>query len=417
MNDQPVPRCRPETVRPHAEHRIECSQKQSLRYVGPAVEWNLLISGADAMALRTPTMQKTIRLWALAVAMVLAATSAHAAGRIVVAHDEWPLSESGFDYSADAAQFARNIATFFTGGQPGRFLVYSPNWGLTGNSLATTMSNAGHEWIIIDPNVNTTVDLYEYDAVFVGQVPIETAKLFAYVMNGGGVYLMAGTGYGVADSEMWKTFVNAFGLDIDGKYNNLEGLYPVNSTHELFTGVSSLLYVSGNDIRATGLVPGARIVQTVGTHRIFAVYADASMQVPTAINAATCGEAVQLRKTSKGQLGVHFIGTAWLTGEAFDPLSARLIGLGLSPVKSNLVDQLSPPTTESPGGQCNDHTDGILDLQVKFDMPSTVKKIWSLLGNTILDGQVLTLTISGNLKPEYGGTPVGSESTVILRTR
>lgn len=52
-------------------------------------------------------------------------TSQQLLGRIVVNHDEWTLSNAGFNRSANAAAFARNVAQWFTGGQPGDFLAYS----------------------------------------------------------------------------------------------------------------------------------------------------------------------------------------------------------------------------------------------------------------------------------------------------
>jgi len=46
-----------------------------------------------------------------------------AQGKIVVSNDEWPLSNTGYANAPDADRFARNVASWFTGGRPGNFLA------------------------------------------------------------------------------------------------------------------------------------------------------------------------------------------------------------------------------------------------------------------------------------------------------
>ena len=59
------------------------------------------------------------------------------AGMIVLANDEWTLSETGYSHTvSDPGVFATNVAGWFTGGSAGNFLAYSSNFGLTGSSLA-----------------------------------------------------------------------------------------------------------------------------------------------------------------------------------------------------------------------------------------------------------------------------------------
>ena len=359
-------------------------------------------------------MLRTLKLWVCVVVLLSAAPAAHGSGKIIVAHDEWPLSDWGFHLSPSAPQFALNIANFFTGGERGRFLVYSPNGGLTGDRLATTMRGAGHEWTIVNPALHPAVDLDAYTGVFVGQLPIDNGTLAAYVLNGGNVYVMAGTGHGLSDSAMWNDFLNFFGLHLETRYNDIQGVLPVVPGHSLFAGVSSLLYVTGNDIRTTGLVPGSRIVQATGSHGLFAVYADDSVLVPMALKASVCGDTVHIRKTSRGQIGVHFLGVAGLTADAIDPSSIRL--LGLSPTQFYVADQISPAGIGS-SSQCSDRPDGLVDLQMTFDMRKTATRVWSILGDNAVDGDVITLTATGKLKPAYGGRAIRGEANVIIRIR
>jgi hypothetical protein len=147
-----------------------------------------------------------------------------ASGTLVLSHDEWPLSATGFSKAPDAATFARNMASWFTGGKTGRFLVYSENFGLAGASpLCPTLIGAGHTCTIdtsLPFNLHT---LQGFDGVFLagkvnGGVPDPTV-LIQYVEQGGHVYLAGGTGvFGDASGEAaaWQTFLTHFGLAFDG---------------------------------------------------------------------------------------------------------------------------------------------------------------------------------------------------------
>ena len=69
-------------------------------------------------------------------------------GKIVVANDEWTLSSTGYTNAPDADRFARNVASWFTGGVSGNFLAYTNDFGFTSTELANTMANAGHTWTV-----------------------------------------------------------------------------------------------------------------------------------------------------------------------------------------------------------------------------------------------------------------------------
>jgi hypothetical protein len=107
-----------------------------------------------------------------------------------------------------------------------------------------------------------------------------------------------------------------------------------------------------------------------------------------AVTTTVCGDAVYVRRGSKGQLSVHFIGST-LPGNAIDPQSVRI--LGLAPLKSYVDDRLSLAPKNS-AAQCSEHPDGVPDLQVKFDLQRVAQKPWSSLGNSITDGDVVTVT-------------------------
>lgn len=87
-------------------------------------------------------------------------------GKVFVNGDEWAVSDKGFTSASEARLFAQNLASWFSGGKPGKFLVYSTNFGLTQSSFHAALKAAGHT---ITTNINasfTAEALLAYDAVF-----------------------------------------------------------------------------------------------------------------------------------------------------------------------------------------------------------------------------------------------------------
>jgi hypothetical protein len=187
------------------------------------------------------------------VTALVASAAAGQGGRIVAVNDEWILSDERFqnpEWGPSAAAFAQNVADYFTGGHPGRFLVYSGNFGVTGDRLAAKMREVGHEWTVSRVTVGL-VDLLQYDAVFLAHArlddgqPVDQEMLAAYVNAGGNVYVAGGTG----SDDDWNALLTPFGLRFDtGGYDGTSA-FPVRSGHPLFRGVSVLAPINGSDIR------------------------------------------------------------------------------------------------------------------------------------------------------------------------
>jgi hypothetical protein len=187
-------------------------------------------------------------------------------GKIVVNHDEWTWGDDWGPYrpwaTTDAAQFARNVASWFTGGRSGDFLVYSVPFGsttgLVGSQLADTMTAAGHTWTVITtPSTFTLADLLPYDGVFLsgtpthGYLPPDNDVLIDYVMAGGNIYLAGGTDWpnSQAEADQWNPFLNACGLEFEAPLNDVDGTLVFDSSHPIFTGVQRLFQRDGNSIR------------------------------------------------------------------------------------------------------------------------------------------------------------------------
>ena len=100
--------------------------------------------------MKNSPINQPVRLVFLAVILVGSGfvSGSLAAGRIVVSHDDLVLADGGVHEPSDPGVFAKNVASWFTGGRAGRFLAYSDNQGLTGNLLISAMVSAGHTWVV-----------------------------------------------------------------------------------------------------------------------------------------------------------------------------------------------------------------------------------------------------------------------------
>jgi len=189
----------------------------------------------------------------LAAAAFAASVQTAHAGKIIVHHDEWPLSTTGFQQAPTMTQFARNVAAFFTGGTPGRFLVRTTNFGLNNSNVSNAMTGAGHQWIVDGSTPFTLANFLTYDAVFLAGTAVETQVLIDYVNAGGNVYIAGGTGF-INEPAVFDPFLNTFGLDYGPNYNGVGGEFSIGTPHPLFVGVQSMYHNNGNTV--SDLVPG-----------------------------------------------------------------------------------------------------------------------------------------------------------------
>lgn len=204
------------------------------------------------------------------------------AGKIVLAHDEWTLSNSAFSATSNTETFATNVADWFTDSSTGNFLAYSSNFGLTGSALASTMTSAGHTWTNSTTVPTDLATLSTYDAIFLAGNAFDNQALIDYVNGGGNVYLAGGTGWGGAANEAarWNTFLNTFGLGFGSFYNGVCCNLPINSTHEIFDNVSSLYQNNGNDALDIDVNNAlSQVLVSLNGHDAYAVY-DSSLAVP-----------------------------------------------------------------------------------------------------------------------------------------
>jgi hypothetical protein len=103
------------------------------------------------------------------------------------------------------------------------------------------MASAGHTWVVDHTASFTLTNLLTFDGVFVGGDAADTNVLIQYVEAGGNVYVFSG---GTAANALWNDFVIHFGLEFTGVTSG-ETIYPIVSTHPIFSGVDHLYGLNG----------------------------------------------------------------------------------------------------------------------------------------------------------------------------
>lgn len=203
------------------------------------------------------TLVSGLALAAAAVGLTLDAGPARA-GTIVVANDEWTLSDYGFANAPGTTQFVKNLINEFGS----KIHAYSGNFGFLQGSLGSAMAAAGATY---STGLGITFDLPTlsgYEAILLGGSYLSAAQLAVlqnYVAAGGSVYIAGGTGVGgaVAEASAWNSFLAAYGLSFNPGYNGVSGNIPV-AGDPLFNGVGSLFQDNGNGITGAGVVCCAR---------------------------------------------------------------------------------------------------------------------------------------------------------------
>lgn len=226
---------------------------------------------------------------ALTAALACTLAPAALAGRIVVNHDEWTLSNSGASLAggANVSTFVGNLAEFMNiDGDGCSFLVYSGNFGLTQSAFTSGMAAAGCSLTTYTGAFNTGAGtLANYDGVFLALAPstYDAATLAAYVNAGGSAYIAAGTGVGgaAAEAAVWNPFLNLFGLNLGSSYNGCCGVDAMQVDHAIEAGVGQLYYNNGNTVSLVGANPHAQVIEfSASGLGLIGVYDDVATGVP-----------------------------------------------------------------------------------------------------------------------------------------
>jgi hypothetical protein len=134
------------------------------------------------------------------------------------------------------------------------------------------------------------------------------------------------------------------------------------------------------------------------------------IQVPFDIKPGSCPNPINLK--SKGIIPTAIVGTSSFDVTQVDP--ASLLLEGVSPLRWAYVDATSPFEPTAGKQDCNEDCeelcpDGSLDLVLNYDSQEIIATFAD-----VEDGECLVLHITGNLKDEFGGTPIVGEDVALI---
>ena len=136
------------------------------------------------------------------------------------------------------------------------------------------------------------------------------------------------------------------------------------------------------------------------------------VSVPVDVNPTSCPNAFNTGK--QGTVPAAILGTSTLDVTQIDPTSVRLQGVAASKFAyQDVATPFSPFIGKTGPNACTTAgPDGFRDLSLSFD----ATQIASALG-TVIKGQVVTLQLTGNFLPQFGGGPIVGEDVVVIKTK
>jgi hypothetical protein len=221
------------------------------------------------------SVQSTLRLPLIGLVSFASLPAFAQPGKIVLAHDEWTLSDGVWD-STDAATFAENLGDHFVGASNGDFYVWADGWiaSLSGSKLASNMRANGHWWTVEAATTGTLKlrRLLNYDAVFISGRAVITADLIDYVLQGGNVYIAGGAGK-VNEASAYNPFLQYFGLGFTTQNPFDPTMRSVTSDHPIFGGTLTLYDWTGTDVVDLDPTDGANaVLHSSAGHGLYAVF-------------------------------------------------------------------------------------------------------------------------------------------------
>lgn len=147
----------------------------------------------------------------------------------------------------------------------------------------------------------------------------------------------------------------------------------------------------------------------------YALSPAAQCVIPVAVDVHPQSCPNPLNVKSRGVFPAAIVGTDQFDVTQVDPTTVKLEGV--SALRFALEDVTAPFTPVTGKQDCQadcakSGPDGMTDLTLKF----STQALATVLGD-VADGQCRVLKLTGNLKAEYGGTPIVGEDVVLLRAK
>lgn len=138
------------------------------------------------------------------------------------------------------------------------------------------------------------------------------------------------------------------------------------------------------------------------------LYPPSAIHVFVDVKPAGCPNPINIG--AEGSLPVAILGTAMFDVSTVDPSSVKLNGV---PTSRFALEDVATPFTGALVNSTSCTTagpDGFTDLVLQFNNPAVSASL-----GTVTNDQVVVLTLTGNLKAQFGGTPITGQDVVIIR--
>jgi streptogramin lyase len=182
----------------------------------------------------------------------------------------------------------------------------------------------------------------------------------------------------------------------------------LNYAFDLAFGPDGALYVAGADSRNVVRrdAGGCHVLLTDNNGADTLIFLAGPRTVTVDIEPGSCTNPLNVK--ASGVLPVAILGTSSFEVTAVDVASIRLAGV--APIRSALEDVATPVNEGPDEDACPlEGPDGCLDLTLKFEAQAIV----SALGE-VQDGDVVPLTLTGNLLTQYGGSAIEGWDCVLI---
>lgn len=193
---------------------------------------------------------------------------------------------------------------------------------------------------------------------------------------------------------------------------------------EVGLAMSILYEATDHDVESLQILDEAEIIDEVLGHleNALALCEEASSllslmyEKPTSvyvdIKPGSCPNPLNMK--SGGLLPVAILGTEDFDVTAIDPSSVKLsrdpVSCFAEPIRWSYEDVATPFDGES--CDCHDYDgDGYLDLTLKFD---TQELVSCLALESLVAGEPVPLTLTGNLMEEHGNTPIEGQDCILI---
>lgn len=316
---------------------------------------------------------------------------------------------TGYVYVTGGAYAGDNLSVWDTSVTP---FVEIQDTGNIGNPAGLAIGNVSYNPLRLAKNDVIVGEVY-IGSTFTYEITYENPNEFDVhnvtivdTLPGQLDFVSASDG-GVYDPELHTVTWNIGTLPAETPLTTMELVVKVNRSAVPGSTIYNYARITGDEVGPTNVIddegsedPGDEPGTPIGE----------SLPVPVDIKPQSCPNPLSV--TDRGVLAVAILGTEDFDVTQVDPATVQLEGV--SPIRWAMDEDLATPFEPYIGKadayDCNDWgPDGFMDLTLKFSNQEVVAALGS-----VMDGEVRVLRLTGNLLPEFDGTPILGEDVVVV---